>query len=181
DIAPSFSNDAVSTENYSSPSSDFSNFENPDGFNNSDFTSPPEQVSEPEPEAIIESPSFSESPALNEPPAFNEPPMQIPTSGVSDTADFNDVTDFANTTASVGSLTYVVVIDGIDSSQLVYQLKEAMTDSRFGWDVAETLAQMSGGRLVLTGMNSAKAAVLINRIKYLPFKISWRQDVLSGS
>ncbi|WII72085.1 hypothetical protein QJS83_16610 [Bdellovibrio sp. 22V] len=98
-----------------------------------------------------------------------------------DTPDFSDVTDFANANTSAGPLTYSVIIDGIESSHLLLQLREAMTDSRFGWDVAELLSHVGGGRLVLKGLTPAKASVLINRIKYLPFKISWRQDVLSSS
>lgn len=106
---------------------------------------------------------------------------QPPLGGTPDTADFSDVTDFANANAAAGPLTYVVIIDGIESSYLLMQLKEAMTDSRFAWDVSALLTQVGGGRLVLSGLSPAKASVLINRIKYLPFQISWRQDVLSGS
>ncbi|WP_246845227.1 hypothetical protein [Bdellovibrio sp. NC01] len=128
----------------------------------------------------------AEAPVEEAPFDFNatldQQPMQAPPPAcVSDSADFSDVTDFANADTTAGPLTYVVIIDGIESSQLLYQLKEAMTDSRFGWDVNELLTQVGGGRLVIPGLNPAKASVLIGRIKYLPFKISWRQDVLSGS
>lgn len=108
-------------------------------------------------------------------------PEPVTPSGTPDTADFSDVTDFANADTTAGPLTYAVIIEGIESSHLLIQLKEAMTDSRFGWDVAEILNHIGGGRLILRGLSPAKASVLINRIKYLPFKISWRQDVLSGS
>lgn len=135
----------------------------------------------------IEIPVASEEEAQGEVPydfgqtldSVNAPePMS---SGTPDTADFSDVTDFANANTSAGPLTYSVVIEGIESSHLLMQLKEAMTDSRFGWDVTSLLAGVGGGRLVLRGLSPAKASVLINRIKYLPCKISWRQDVLSGS
>ncbi|WP_347358662.1 zf-TFIIB domain-containing protein [Bdellovibrio sp.] len=108
-------------------------------------------------------------------------PEPLAPAGVSDTADFSDVTDFANADTVSGPLAYTLTIEGIESSLLVSQLREAMTDSRFGWDVATILSQIGGGRLVIKGLSPAKASVLINRIKYLPFKISWRQDVLSGS
>ncbi|MEN0057885.1 MAG: hypothetical protein AAGB31_03550 [Bdellovibrio sp.] len=106
--------------------------------------------------------------------------IEIP-GGLSDTSDFSDVTDFANADTLVGPLTYVVVIEGIESSLLLNQLKEAMTDSRFSWDVTSLLKGIKQGQLILSGLSPAKASVLINRIKYLPFKISWRQDVLSNS
>lgn len=105
-------------------------------------------------------------------------PSQVSTA---DTADFSDVTDFANADTSVGPLTYTVIIAELESSQLLAQIKEAMTDSRFGWDVESVLSEVGGGRLILQGLSPAKASVLINRIKYLPLKITWRQDVLSGS
>lgn len=100
---------------------------------------------------------------------------------VSDDANFADVVEFANANVGAGPLAYTVFIEGIESSHLVYQLREAMTDSKFGWDVNELLTHIGGGRLTLKGLTPAKASVLINRIKYLPFKITWRQDVLSGS
>ena len=108
-------------------------------------------------------------------------PEQPGFSGTPDTSDFSDVTDFANAATSTGPLSYVVIIDGIDSSHLVRQLREAMMDARFAWDVEELLTHISAARLVLNGLSPAKASVLINRIKYLPLKISWRQDVLFGS
>lgn len=98
-----------------------------------------------------------------------------------DSADFSDVTEFANSTSLSSPLSYTVIIDGIESSHLIAQIKEAMTDSRFAWEVSNILAQVGGGRLVLPGLSPAKASVLINRIKYLPLKISWRQDVLSST
>lgn len=106
---------------------------------------------------------------------------EMPFTGTPDTSDFSDVTDFANANTSAGPLSYTVRIEGVDSSRLLAQLKEAMTDSHFGWDIESVLTNMGGGHIVLRGLTPAKASVLINRIKYLPFKISWRQDVLSGS
>ncbi|WP_374034598.1 hypothetical protein ACES2I_01295 [Bdellovibrio bacteriovorus] len=145
---------------------------------------PQENVSYAEPvEVPGDIPPMEEAPydfsqtldSVNSQPASEPAPMS------SDTADFSDVTDFANADTVSGPLAYTVTIDGIESSRLLAQLREAMTDSRFGWDVAGLLAHVGGGRLVLRGLTPAKASVLINRIKYLPFKISWRQDVLSGS
>ena len=99
----------------------------------------------------------------------------------SDSSDFSDVVDFGNADTFAGPITYAVVIEGIDSAQVIHDVKEAMYDSKFGWDVNEQMAQVNRGRLVLPGLSPAKAFVLINRIKYLPLKISWRQDVLSNS
>lgn len=138
----------------------------------SDYMSPEPSVSESleaEPEVPYD---FSQTlDAVAEPAPSSTP----------DTPDFSDVTDFANANTASGPLSYTVIIEGIESSRLLAQLKEALTDSRFGLDVSGILQSVGGGRLVIPGMTPAKASVLINRIKYLPFKISWRQDVLSGS
>ncbi|MGZ3774787.1 MAG: hypothetical protein ACXVCY_13260 [Pseudobdellovibrionaceae bacterium] len=96
-------------------------------------------------------------------------------------ADFSDVTEFANSNSSSGPFSYTVIISGVESSHLVKQLREAMTDSKFGWDTESILSKIGGGSLILPGLSPTKASVLINRIKYLPLKISWRQDVLSSS
>lgn len=98
-----------------------------------------------------------------------------------DTNDFSDVTDFGNASAAVGPLAYTLIIEGIESSLLLKELREAMMDTRFRWDVSGILQQVRGGRLVITGLDPAKAAIFLGRIKYLPFKLSWRQDVLSGN
>lgn len=106
---------------------------------------------------------------------------ETPFVSTADTSDFSDVTDFANSNTSAGPFSYTVRIEGVDSSRLLADLKEAMADSRFGWDVESILSNVGGGHIVLSGLTPAKASVLINRIKYLPVKISWRQDVFSGS
>ncbi|UYL10335.1 hypothetical protein B9G69_007045 [Bdellovibrio sp. SKB1291214] len=112
---------------------------------------------------------------------LNQPVEPIVEPKTSDDSNFADVLEFANANTNSGNFSYAVIVEGIDSSHLVHQLREAMTDSKFGWNVSELLTHIGGGRLVITGLSPAKASVFINRIKYLPFKVSWRQDVLSGS
>lgn len=111
--------------------------------------------------------------------SFKSVPLSSALSSV-DSADFSDVVEFGNSDSIKGPLGYVVVIEGIDSSQLANQFKEAITDSRFGWESGDIMKQIHRGSLILQGLSPAQASVLINRIKYLPFKISWRQDVLSN-
>lgn len=129
----------------------------------------------PAPEPVHEESAYDFSQTLDSIP---EP---IAPSGGDDSPDFSDVTEFANAISEVGPFSYTVVIEGIESSHLLLQLKEAMADSRFGWDLTEILNTVGEGRLVIPRLSPAKASVLVNRIKYLPFKISWRQDVLASS
>ena len=99
----------------------------------------------------------------------------------SDSPDFSDIEKFANAEVDFGPLAYSVFIEGIDSSQTIHLFKEAVTDSRFNWDTQNLLGQIKSGRLVLKGLSPAAASVLVNRLKYLPLKITWRQDVLTNS
>lgn len=99
---------------------------------------------------------------------------------VSDSSDFSDVTDFANADNTSGPISYTLTIEGIDTAKLTSDLKEAMMDSRFGWDVEEIFTKKNKDTLVLNSLSPAKASILVSRIKYLPLKISWRQDVLTG-
>ena len=158
-----------------------------DNNNSNEITPEPYEVHGEELPAEVE----VEVPPAPEPPheesaydfsqTLDSVPEPIASPGTSDTADFSDVTDFANANSEVGPFSYTVVIEGIESSHLLLQLKEAMTDSRFGWDLTEILNTVGEGRLIIPRLSPAKASVLVNRIKYLPFKISWRQDVLAGS
>lgn len=151
------------------------------GFNETPLT---EQYSEGLSEAASESePAYemNSSENFDYTDNLNQPAEPIVEPKTSDDSNFADVLEFANANTNSGNFSYAVIIEGIDSSQLVHQLREAMTDSKFGWNVSELLTHIGGGRLVITGLSPAKASVFINRIKYLPFKVSWRQDVLSGS
>lgn len=114
---------------------------------------------------------------------FSQPLGDQPVAGADNLADepgFADVTKFANSQADAGPMTYSLKITGIDSGKIYGQLKEALSDSRFGWDVPDLMKTVKNGTLNLKGLNPAKAFVVVNRIKYLPLQISWRQDVLSA-
>lgn len=93
--------------------------------------------------------------------------------------DFKDVVEFGNSPEMKSPITYTVSVQGIEIADIRQKFKEAITDSRFGWDVDQILKQLQGGNITFTDLSPAKASALINRIKYLPIRISWRQNVLS--
>lgn len=144
-----------------------------DTADSSAYAAPTEQAYE----APAEEAAYDFSRPLDE--AINEPEVGSVTT--TDTADFSDVTAFGNANTDTGQLTYVVRIQGIDSGKIYGQLREALTDSRFHWDVAEILKQIENGSLEVRGLNPAKTFVLVHRLKYLPLQISWRQDVLGSA
>ena len=128
-----------------------------------------------------ELPSEVEVPQIEDPQISEEVFAEELSPSALDTADFSDVAEFGNADIVINPISYTILIEGLESSRVVSQLKEAMTDSRFGWDVNEIMSQISEDRLVLSHLTPAKASVFVNRIKYLPLKVSWRQDVLSVS
>ncbi len=92
---------------------------------------------------------------------------------------FQDVVDYGNTTELRSNLTYTIVIEGIEIADIREKFKEAITDARFGWDVETVLKQIDGGKITFYDLSPAKAVALISRIKYLPIRITWRQNALS--
>lgn len=93
----------------------------------------------------------------------------------------NDIADFGNADLGQAAFNYTITIAGIDSGALRNQIQEAITDGKFGWNVIQLMAQIKGGVLTIRSVNAVKASILIQRVKYLPVKISWRQDVLSST
>ncbi|PIS10642.1 MAG: hypothetical protein COT73_08200 [Bdellovibrio sp. CG10_big_fil_rev_8_21_14_0_10_47_8] len=80
-------------------------------------------------------------------------------------------------TSSDGSpLSYTVTIESIDGKELRAQLLDALSDSRFQWDVRELNERIKKGRLVLENLNPVKASLTISRLRDLPVKIHWRQS-----
>lgn len=88
---------------------------------------------------------------------------------------FQDVVDFGNSTNLEGVLRYTLKIQGIDHSTILEQVKDQLDDSRLGWKIEDVLSQIQNGELVLSDLNTAKASVIVQRLKHLPVQISWKQ------
>jgi hypothetical protein len=132
----------------------------------------PQQQTQHEPEASVETPvEFSPGPSGE---------MQTQSAvQVDPSPGFQDVVDYGNTTELRSNLTYTIAIEGIEIADIREKFKEAITDARFGWDVETILKQIDGGKITFYDLSPAKAVALINRIKYMPIRISWRQNALS--
>lgn len=94
-------------------------------------------------------------------------------------SSLDDISEFANAEARSGGLTYDIIITGLDSVPVLKAFKEAITDARFAWSEDEIMSQIVRGHLHLKNITPVKAAVLINRIKYLEINLTWRQSVYS--
>lgn len=116
----------------------------------------------------------------DQPYDFNQRLDEAPTpSSTADTPDFQEVSDFANAEQETGGMTYSLTISGIDSGKIYGDLRDALTDSRFGWDTLALMKSIREGSMTIRGLNPAKIYVVVSRVKYLSVKLSWRQDVLA--
>lgn len=94
-----------------------------------------------------------------------------------DNSNLSEIADFANGEAAIGGMSYELLISGLDSVALIREFKEIISDARFAWNEEEILSQIKRGELVIKDLPPIKAAILVNRLKYLELKISWRQSV----
>lgn len=132
------------------------------------------EIQEPEPEAYVApavAPEWTPEPAEEPaPPAEPEKEYSSP--------DFSDVADYANADRNAGGpLSYTLHIRGLELADTFEKLREALTDSRFGWDSEDIMRTVSAGELLLKGLNPTKASILVSRIKYLPVELDWTQEV----
>jgi hypothetical protein len=147
----------------------------PDGQNPDENAGYAEALPVEEEEAYDFSTPLAENPHFN--PQGTAPAPETPST--MDQAGFQDIAEFGNSDTQVGPLSYTIAIEGIDTGKIYGELREALADSRFRWNVPEMLKTIHEGRIEIKDMNPAKAFMLVNRIKYLAVKITWRQNVLS--
>lgn len=105
-----------------------------------------------------------------------------------DVASQNDPNDplgisaYANSemsSAQNGPLVVTLIISGIDAKDLRDEIRQALQDSRFGWDAAALMAGIKGGVLKIDRVSPVKATIVINRIKNLSVRIRWEQSAIT--
>ena len=150
------------------------------------------------PVEVAPPPIHEDLPAAAEEPAFENPFMNFdlnsnpeashietlaeePTAPMAPAESMN-LSEYANSEFSQGkdgAFVYNVSISDIDSKEIREFLREAINDTRFGWDPQSIMAQVKHGELLLKNMSPVKASILINRIKRLPVKIRWEQYAIT--
>lgn len=110
---------------------------------------------------------------------FSQPLDRMPEPSAIDSPGFQDVNDFANSDQETSPLSYSLTISGIDSGKIFGELRDALSDSRFAWDLSALMKTIRDGSLTIDGLNPAKIFVIVSRVKYLSVQLSWRQDVLA--
>lgn len=132
---------------------------------------PPQEYASQE-EVVDEEPmEFTEEPV----PMVEVPPPLTTDNFVS------DIQEFANSDqvqVADGLLRYKLIIEGVDTGDIRQEIKEALTDKKFIWDVEALLRNIQDGCLVIEDVTAVKAALLVNRIKFLPVQIRWEQHAI---
>lgn len=130
-----------------------------------------------EQENLVTEMAVEEAAPVYEMPTYEEPAAPAPEAE----NVFADVVDYGNSEQSSGPMAYTLTIQGLELAETFELLREAVTDSKFGWDGADLMSQVNKGELILKGLTPTKASILINRIKYLPIGLSWKQEVYGES
>ncbi|GIL18097.1 MAG: hypothetical protein BroJett040_18480 [Oligoflexia bacterium] len=90
-----------------------------------------------------------------------------------------EIRDYGNSETGANPLSYSIIIEGLDYSEIREKLREVLDDPKMKWDVDEIMARVRGGRLVLDNLNPVKASILVRRIMPLKMKFTWSQHVYS--
>ena len=107
-----------------------------------------------------------------------EPAAPLYSSGALDSPDLGDIAGFGNSDLSGGrdgTLRYTVFIEGIDTSDLRNDFREAITDRKFMWDTDQILRSLRHGQVTIGNVSASKAFILISRLRSMPVKIRWEQ------
>lgn len=90
-----------------------------------------------------------------------------------------EIERFSNLNQEVTPLTYDLFIRGLDIPKQIEVVREAIQDSRFGWDPDQILEEIKEGVLVLRNLSPIKCSLLVQRIKFSDIDVEWRQHALA--
>jgi hypothetical protein len=113
---------------------------------------------------------------------YSEPIGETPLSDLGPADDPLGISQYANSeisSAKDGPFLFRILLSGIDTKEIREALREAMEDSRFGWDSVQLMSRISKGNLVIDRVSPVKASILVNRIKRLPLGIRWEQYAIT--
>ncbi len=88
-----------------------------------------------------------------------------------------EITDYGNQEEVISSISYDLMIQGLDTKEVMQAFKDSIDDSKFAWLVQDILGQIKNGKVTLKNLNPIQAYVLANRIQFLDLEIDWKQNV----
>lgn len=122
-------------------------------------------------QAFGDNPSIDEDQLAVQPVEDASGSSPVPTNNAID-----EINEFANSTdVNLTGLSYRVSIQGIDSKALLQEVKEALEDARFNWDVGILLSQRKDGVIQLDQLTPVKAALVIQRLRLSGLDFKWEE------
>lgn len=106
------------------------------------------------------------------------PPPQASGQSMQDLADFGNS---ENSVAREGAYRFNLTVMGIDSAEIKTEVKDALSDGRFLWDIEAMFNEMADGVLVIKDLSAVKSALVVQRLKILPVDIKWEQHAIHQS
>jgi hypothetical protein len=88
-----------------------------------------------------------------------------------------EIADYGNQEEVISSISYDVLIKGLDTKEVMLTFKDAIEDSKFAWLTQDILGQIKNGEVTLKNLNPIQAFVLASRIQFLDLDIEWKQNV----
>lgn len=143
-------------------------------------TDPLAQISNPLPATNIENDSFAPLVQFNQnefavaPEPFQN--LAVTKNQFSDIA--KDISDYGNSETQIAHLNYDLRITGLDTAEVIGLLKEAIEDSRFGWDANEMMRTIKKGEMYFGKLSPVKAFMLAKRIQFLNVDKVWKQNAV---
>ena len=154
-------------------------------------------AAEPPPPPAIESMADEASASIledfeqtNRQSDFNQPPPlaahveSFSSEPVSEPGDMREIAAFGNSEESLareGAYRFDLTVMGIDSAEIKIEVKEALSDGRFLWDIEKMFAEMQDGVLQIKDLSAVKSALVVQRLKILPVDIKWEQHAIHQS
>lgn len=107
---------------------------------------------------------------------FEQQPPDSPSSFINVA---KEISDFGNTEVQLSGLSYELNITGLDTKETMRLFKEAIEDSRFGWNANELLNTIKNGQIKFERLNPVKAYILAKRLQFLDIEKQWKQNAMS--
>lgn len=105
---------------------------------------------------------------------------QIESDGAESVPAFNqiaqNITDFGNQDVQIAAFNYNLKISGLDTQELRALFKEAIDDSRFGWDATDLMRTIKNGEIEIIKLNPVQAYVLAKRLQFVDIEKMWVQN-----
>lgn len=88
----------------------------------------------------------------------------------------NEVDQFANSNVNPSLFNYSVTISGIDFPSHIKQIEEVFSDSRFSLKLDRS--KIKNGTYELQSLSPVKASLLVQRLRFFDFSLTWRQNII---